>query len=252
MQFIESFSYRSIFRYVHPNIKLFSSLIVIFTVVFCYDLKVSMLALIVTGALAIVALKIPFNHYVKLMLIPISFIMLSAITILIEIGTPPNGGVLIKLFNIFFISKIGLIRGITVVVTALSATNIMYLFALTTPIIDLCSGLKALKIPESIISLMLMMYRLIFVIFTMGQTMRIAQTSRLGYKNFPVAIKSFAMLLSGLFIRSFKKTYRMYDALESRGYQGRFTVIDLKYQLDYYIVLLSIVFSIILISIMRL
>ena len=56
-----------------------------------------------------------------------------------------------------------------------------------------------------------------------------AQKARLGNRNFRTSFSSFGALLSVLFIRAIQKSGRLYDAMESRCYDGTIRVLHQQY-----------------------
>ncbi len=242
METIESYSYSSPLRLVHPNIKLFAVLTTLLLTIFCYHIMVSAVVYLVTTIVAIYFLKVKWSSFIHLMRVPLSFILLSVITIIVEFGAPTSDAV-IHLGKIVYISESGIWRGLTVMLTAIAAANTMYLLALSTPIIDFCEGLAMLKLPKSMVTLMLMIYRLIFVVSEMANKMRIAQTARLGYQTFRGGLHAFGVLVSSIFIRSIKRTTKLYNALEARAYNGDIVVLSQDYQMRYLILALSMVFN---------
>lgn len=91
----------------------------------------------------------------------------------------------------------------------------------TTPSGELFNVLERMHVPSLIIELMNMMYRFIFTMMDTQSRMKNAAESRLGYKDYRTSIKSFGSTASNLLVVSFKKANAYYDALESRGYDGR-------------------------------
>ncbi len=249
MENIESYSYTSPLRLAHPNIKLFAVLITLSMTIFCYHIVISTIVYIATFLVAIFFLKVKPKSFYKLMAVPLSFIALSVITIIIEFGMPSaSAHVLLNFWGFASITIEGIYRGITVAITAMAAANTMYMLALTTPIIDLCEGLGKMHLPNSIVTLMLMIYRLIFVVSDMAEKMRIAQTARLGYQTFRSSLEPFGVLVSTLFIRSIKRTSKLYNALEARGYNGDIKVLSLNYKMRYDLFAIVMVFNAILLA----
>ena len=75
-------------------------------------------------------------------------------------------------------------------------------------------------LPQADPELMLLIYRFIFVLFEISSAIRTAQNSRLGNRDYRTSMKSFSALVSALFIRAMKKSNALYDAMESRCYDG--------------------------------
>ena len=76
---------------------------------------------------------------------------------------------------------------------------------------------------------MLLIYRYIFVLLEIASNLRTAQNSRLGNKDYRTSLKSFGALASALFIRAIKKSNALYDAMESRCYDGTIRVLNETY-----------------------
>jgi len=104
----------------------------------------------------------------------------------------------------------------------------LYFLALTTPMIELFAVLKAARLPESLIELSMLIYRYIFVFLDMALCIRYAQTIRLGYSNFRRSINSIGMLASTLFIRSWEQGDKLFLAMNSRCYDGKMTLFEVK------------------------
>jgi cobalt/nickel transport system permease protein len=99
--------------------------------------------------------------------------------------------------------------------------------------IDLLKVMKRVKIPDLIIELMLLIYRFIVILIEISDNITTAQISRLGRRNVKSTLKSTASLMSVLFIHSIRKANRLYDAMESRNYDGRIIGIMDSKRLEY-------------------
>ena len=75
--------------------------------------------------------------------------------------------------------------------------------------------------------MMLLIYRYIFVLLDCAHSISIAQKSRLGNISFRQSLRSFGQLVSALFIQAVRRSGRLYDAMESRCYDGEIRVLSL-------------------------
>jgi len=89
-------------------------------------------------------------------------------------------------------------------------------------------ALKKLKVPVLFIELMSLVYYFIFILLNTSANIIVSQNSRLGYLNLKSSIKSVALLCSNLFIKSYKRSFDTFTALESRGYNGYLNVIEVE------------------------
>jgi cobalt/nickel transport system permease protein len=179
---------------------------------------------------------IPKGFYIKIMLLPLSFLILAVLTIAFVRVT---GGEDI----IFKINVLGYSIGITfeslkmagkLFLKSLGAVSCLYFLSLTTPIIQLISVLKKLKLPVIIVELMSLIYKFIFVLVETANKIYISQDSRLGYSSVKIGYFSLGKLISSLFIQSMNRSKALYTSLESRGYNGELTVLEQEYQTSYF------------------
>ena len=92
---------------------------------------------------------------------------------------------------------------------------------------DILNVLRRIHCPRLILELMLLIYRFIFVLFEISSAIRTAQNSRLGNRDYRTSMKSLQRpWFSALFIRAMKKSNALYDAMESRCYDGTIHVLD--------------------------
>jgi cobalt/nickel transport system permease protein len=108
---------------------------------------------------------------------------------------------------------------------------------------DILNELRKLKCPSILIELMLLIYRFIFVLTAIASAITTSQNSRLGNKDFKTSCKSFGALGSALFIRAMKKSGTLYDAMESRCYDGTIHVLTEHYPAKRSEILMLVIFE---------
>ncbi|HIX63077.1 MAG TPA: energy-coupling factor transporter transmembrane protein EcfT, partial [Candidatus Mediterraneibacter colneyensis] len=74
--------------------------------------------------------------------------------------------------------------------------------------------------------LMLLIYRFIFVLSETASAITVSQNSRLGNRDFRTKVRSFGALGTSLFILALKRSNALYDAMESRCYDGKIRVLS--------------------------
>jgi cobalt/nickel transport system permease protein len=84
-------------------------------------------------------------------------------------------------------------------------------------------GLTRLGVPEKVAQMILLAHRYIFVFLEEARRMKIGMQVR-GFRprTSLEALQVMGNFLGMLFVRSFERTHRVYAAMQSRGYQGRF------------------------------
>jgi cobalt/nickel transport system permease protein len=114
----------------------------------------------------------------------------------------------------------GLHSGLHIGSKVLGGISLVILLSFTTTISQLCAGLKWFRMPITIIDLLALMYRYIFLFLDEVDTMWTAQRTRLGYTSWKKTIKSFGILGGMLVLRAFARAEQTYEAMHVRGYEG--------------------------------
>lgn len=172
--------------------------------------------------------KAPAGFYLKVLSAPAFFVILSVIIIAFFFGS----GIELFGFDIFSyrfsVNTGGLNMALLVFARTLSGMSCLFFLALTTPMVELFSVLKATKLPDSFIEISMMMYRYIFVFLEVAWGIKYAQTVRLGYKDWRTSLYSLAMLATTLFIRSWEQGEKIFVSMSARCYDGRLLFFEEK------------------------
>ncbi|KGN03307.1 cobalt ABC transporter permease [Clostridium novyi A str. 4570] len=244
---IDKLSYISKLRYVNPMEKFLFSMITMFCGIFLNNILVSIIIFLVMSFMTLYKAKIPFISYYKLILIPLVFLIIGIITIAINIGYNNEFLFSFKIFGLTMgCTKEGIYNAMQILFKSMSSVSCLYFLALTTPIVEILSVLKKLRVPKLFIELMGLIYRLIFVLFETMNTIYISQTGRLGYSTVRKGYKSLGQLVTTLFVRAYKKSQDMYTAMEARCYNGEINVIEKRYKISYKNIGMIISFQIVL------
>lgn len=180
-----------------------------------------------TLSLAVVLLaRIPGRVYFHLLLLPLSFALLSAGVVAFMHG---DGRTLFSL-PIFGLDLAVREEGANLALLLLARTFggmcSLYFIALTTPMIEIFATLRYLHLPTSFIELSMMIYRYIFVFLDQAARIHSAQVMRLGDSGARRSLDSFAMLSSVLFLRSWEQGERLIIAMDSRCYDGKLDIME--------------------------
>lgn len=228
---IDSYAYSNNLKKIHPGEK---SLFAMLTMTVCLTSPTVITPLIVLALMAsIVILKagIPSRVFVKLMLVPLSFLLISVLTIAFSVSTNPSGFWLAKtMYGLTFgIRYPDLITAVQLFLRSLGAVSCLYFLALTTPMTEIITVLHRLKVPVIITELMVLSYRFIFVLMETAITINRAQSSRLGYISLKISYRSMSRLFSALLGKVFVKSQELYNAMAARCYMGEIKVLTKKY-----------------------
>lgn len=163
------------------------------------------------------------KSYIKLCLVPFWFLLLGAVTISISFTPQPVGMFNFAIFNSYMIiTRAGLLQALNMFLKAMAGVSCLYFMYVTTPVNELLGLLDKVHTPKLLTELMMMIYRFIFILINMAEQMLAAQKARLGGSGFRASFRSFSVLASSLFVGAFQKSEQIYNAMESRGYDGDF------------------------------
>jgi len=162
--------------------------------------------------------KIPVKFYLKFLVFPFSFALLTFVFMAIFFGI---GTHILELgiFNLA-VTQDGFQLGLLVFARIMGCFTCLAFLALTTPMTELFSILELFKIPKIVLEIAMLMYRYIFLFLDEAINIYHSQETRLGYSSLKKTFKSMGMLGSNLFIKTWNKGEQAYIAMESRCYDG--------------------------------
>jgi cobalt/nickel transport system permease protein len=124
------------------------------------------------------------------------------------------------------ISSQGANQGILILFRVLGGVSALAVLILTTPMNRIFTLFHDLHIPQIVTDLAILMYRYIFLFLDVTATMYNSQKTRLGYHNYMSWMNCLASLAGMVFIRTWEQGEVSYNALASRGYNGRLNMVQ--------------------------
>ncbi len=232
MQNIDKYAYTSKLKQQDPMEKLTFSMMTICVCLWADHILISIAVLLIMSWVTIRKGRTPFPVFMKLLLVPMSFLVIGVFTIAFGIFYNQDNLVLsFPLFGVYIgATKIGIITATRLFFKALGSVACLYYLSLSTPMVDILSSLGKLKCPKLLVELMGLIYRFIFVLLETADNMFVAQSSRLGYSDIRTGFRSMGALAATLFIRAYKRSDDLYTALEARGYDGELNVLEEPFQ----------------------
>ncbi|GFZ33004.1 cobalt ECF transporter T component CbiQ [Clostridium zeae] len=229
---IDKLAYISELRRVNSTEKFIFAIFTMFMCIALNSTYVSVIVLLLMSGITVFKGKIPFGTYVKLMSLPLSFLIVGIITIAINIVHSSDNLIFgINILNI----KLGCTTESFQAATrlffkSLASVSCLYFLTLSTPVFEVLSVLKKLRVPKLFIELMGLIYRFIFVLLDTVNMIYTSQNSRLGYSTLKLSYNSLAKLIASLFISSYKRSQDIYTAMESRCYDGDINLLEENYK----------------------
>lgn len=183
--------------------------------------QICMSVILISTYVTVVLGYVHWHEYRKIMMIPVTFLFLGSVPVLFEISRTAFGtmGFHCGWFYIG-VTRESARKVVHLWLKAGGAVNAMFMLSLTTPLHEMFTVLKKMKVPGILIELMNLMYRYIFVLLDTHSRMKNAAKSRLGYCGYKTSLYSFGQIGGNLFLISLKKASAYYDAMESRCYDG--------------------------------
>ncbi len=219
---IDQYAYTSKLRHVHPGEKFAFAMLTMGICLAASSMLVPVLVTGLTAAAIIRGARIPARFYFRLLLLPLGFLVAGLLAVTLTISREPDPAVYgLVIWGITLgVTIPGLYHAGLLFTKSLGAVSCLYFLSLTTPMVEIISVLRRLKVPALLIELMGLVYRFIFVIMETAGSMYISQTSRCGYASLKTSYRSLAQLVSNLFVRSCYRSQALFTALLARGYTG--------------------------------
>jgi cobalt/nickel transport system permease protein len=200
------------------------------------------ITIIITNSIILLyAAKIPVKFFLKLFLIPLYFLFPAVIAIAVEKTYFFSSKHYLFSFLNYGVTVDNLQNGTIIFMKSFSGVSCLYFISLTIPLGDIVRIFRKLKTPELLIELTLLMYRFVFIMIEIAEKIQTAQKARLGSSSYTARFRSLIKLSGTLFILSFKKYQDIYNALESRCYQGKFKHIPIQHAFSPFIITLIII-----------
>lgn len=218
---IDFYAERSGLGGINPGLKCFFTALTLILVLAANSFGVTVFVTVSLCAITVCVGKTPLWLYFRLLLLPLTFVLISGLALVFDYSATPIGIFNLPFFGGYFCATTATLLGTAhVTANAIASISALYTLSLSTPIADIIPVLRKIKVPEIIIELMYLIYRYIFVLsHTMAQ-LRTAADCRLGFFGWRTRMRSTAGIMTALLLRSFQRASTAYDAMESRCYTG--------------------------------
>jgi cobalt/nickel transport system permease protein len=217
MHLIDCFAHTNRWRKRHPAEKAGLALGLL-ALVLALPWPGSVAALVVATASALLGARIPWRVWTKVMAIPLVFLLLSGALLAVGLEHTPDGLRIVS-------SESRLHPALIVMNRAFAAAACLNLLALTTPAHEWVPLLRRCRVPAVVLDLMLVVYRMLFVLVERLSVMQTAQAARLGYVSRSNRMRSYGFLGACLLTRAMERAGRMEACLAARGGSGEFPML---------------------------
>lgn len=223
---IDNCAYLNNIKDVNPLIKLGITFIGVIASMLTQNANIHILIMLFMTALILFIARVDMKLYIKCLKIPIIFLIIGIGLNLINISFENKD-------YIFNVNILGLYIGTTefavkssvnILLRAMSCIISIYFLILTTPFNQLIIVLKKLYIPHTLIELMILIYRFIFIFIEEAEEIYKSQQLKFGYTNLSTSYNSMSLLIKTLFFRMMRRYEDMSISLDIKLYDGKFHV----------------------------
>jgi len=218
---IESAAYASRWRCILPDAKLAFALA---GLIGAYLAARPALALAIAALYAALTIAggIRFLVWLRIACWPLIFLAASSLSLLISIAPADTGGPVAASWQ--WAPDAGH-RIAELAARSLAALSALLFLVLATPMTDLLGVLRRLRCPTVLLDLMLLAYRMLFVLGTVIDDLRIAQRARLGDAGWRNALRANATLAASLAIQLWQRADALHLAALARNGDGPLRVL---------------------------
>ncbi|HAP31596.1 MAG TPA: cobalt ECF transporter T component CbiQ [Firmicutes bacterium] len=232
MFMLDWYAHHSKLRFAHPAEKA-SFVLLCLGRMASGDLEAISLAIVLLQSIIILFyLRIKPRFYVKLLLMPLAFLIPGCLAVALETIPAQAGAMLIMPLGSLTlgVSHDSLSLAVNILLRSLACVSALYFLTLTTTFTQLGWLLRKAKIPAGAAELALLTYRFIFVLADTAHSIYTSQSTRLGYSSWRNTLRSLGSLAAGLLIKSLDRSRLMYAALLSRCHEGAFPSLEMHYR----------------------
>lgn len=169
----------------------------------------------ILSAATVFGAAVPFLRYLRVAAPPLLFLLTSCMTLLVSLNFGEGTqGIHFQLATTEFPRIYQLCS------RSLACLTALLFLALTTPLTDIIGLLRSCRTPETVLDLMSLCYRTLFVLSESVHVTIVAQSARLGYASPRHSLRSLGSLTANLAHQVWQRSRQLHLAAEARGNDG--------------------------------
>lgn len=219
---IESAAYASRWRRISPDAKTGFALA---GIVAAFLAATPLLALALTllyAMLSVLATGVPLGRWLRVASWPLAFLAIGSLSLLVSITPAETGS---PGFASWQWAPDAGERISALAARSFAALSALLFLILSTPMTDLIGVLRRLRCPSVLLDLMLLAYRMLFVLSAAVDDVLAAQRARLGHAGWHASLRSSATLVAGLAIQLWQRADALHQAALARNGDGPLRVL---------------------------
>lgn len=214
---IDRTAYANRWTCMHPDTKIVCFLGLLVSCLSSRSLWGSLAAGTLAVGIGCVGAGVPVSRCLKLLAAPLLFLGPALLAIMLS-STGQGQGIWLSLFSRLrlVVTQESFHHAMVLGARSMGAVSCLLMLALTTPMADLLGRLRVLRLPQILIDLMALVYRLVFILLEQVENMLHAQQLRLGFRTPASAFRSIGSTMGALAVRSFQRSRQMAMAMDCR------------------------------------
>jgi cobalt/nickel transport system permease protein len=173
----------------------------------------SLAVAVVLAAATVLGAGVSARSYARVAMTPWAFLLVSAVTLAVSVRLGGDGPLPLSLA----VDPGQAATAVGVVSRSVAALSATLFLALTTPMTDVISLARRLRVPATLIEMMTICYRALFVLSDAVNDTRQAQSARLGYSSWSNSMRSMGSAVAQLAVESWRRSIVMHQASVARA-----------------------------------
>lgn len=186
--------------------------------------RTALLVALLVAMAAIFGAGIPPLRYLRVAAPALLFLAISCLSLLVSLdfGGTSGASALHPIVAEFP-------RTAQVCARSLACLTALLFLALTTPLPDIISLLRRCRVPDTLLDLMVLCYRTLFVLSEALHETITAQSARLGYGSFRLSLRSLGGLVANLTVQVWQRSQALHLATLARNNDGALRFLECSY-----------------------
>lgn len=226
MLIIDKYAYSNRLAKADPVKKILFSFAMLILSIAVKNIFIHGAVILFMGGLTVIKAEIPFKNYVKIMLWPLSFLVVSMVGICLSLAS--YGAETERIFLSYLrwndfvigITRQGTMQALLLFMRSNAAVSCMFFMSLTTSVDQQARAFYRLRFNKVFIELYVLVYRFISIFLEESGELYRAQKMRFGYRNLRISFSSFAILVKQLFVRVMTRYEDMQASLAMKLFNG--------------------------------
>jgi cobalt/nickel transport system permease protein len=186
--------------------------------------RTALLVALIVSAITIFGAGVPAMRYLRVAVPPLLFLAASGLSLIISLDFGSSiHGISLHLAEAEFP------RIAQVCSRSLASLTALLFLALTTPLSDIISLLRRCKVPDTLLDLMILCYRTLFVLSESIHETITAQSARLGYSTMRLSLRSLGGVVANLTVQVWQRSQALHLAALARNNDGALRFLESVY-----------------------